>query len=79
MGAIAPPIPKVEPKVFRLVKLLMCKPKKYFSANQQNCFKEPFLHQPLVQGSQTRGPRATCGSLGHFVRPAMRFGNRIKI
>jgi len=39
MGTIAPPIPKVEPKMFRLVKLFMCKPKKYFSANQRNCFK----------------------------------------
>ena len=29
MGAIAPPIPKIAPKIFRLIKLLMCKPKKY--------------------------------------------------
>jgi len=33
MGAIAPPIPKVEPTIFRLIKLLVCKPKQYFSAN----------------------------------------------
>jgi len=26
-------------------------------------------------GSQTRGPRAACGTRGPFVRPAMRFGN----
>jgi len=36
-GKIAPPIPNVEPKFFRLMKLLMCKPNKYFSANQRNC------------------------------------------
>jgi len=36
-GKIAPPIPNVEPKFFRLVKLLMGKPNKYFSANQRNC------------------------------------------
>jgi len=29
----------------------------------------------LVQGSQTRGPRAACGPRGSFVRPAMLFGN----
>jgi len=36
-GKIAPPIPNVEPKFFTLMKLLMGKPKKYFSANQRNC------------------------------------------
>ena len=41
--------------------------------------KEPFLLQPLVQGSQSRGPRVTCGPLGHFVRTAMLFENSIKI
>jgi len=34
MGAIAPPIPKVAPKGFRAIKLLMRKPKKYFKAKQ---------------------------------------------
>jgi len=37
MGAIAPPIEKDEPKFFWLLKLLIYKPKKYFSANQRNC------------------------------------------
>jgi len=38
MGAkIASPIPNVEPNFFRLMNLLMCKPNKYFSANQRNC------------------------------------------
>ena len=36
MDQFAPPIPKVAPKIFRLIKLLVCKPKKYFSANQRN-------------------------------------------
>jgi len=34
MGAIAPPIPKVALAIFRLIKLLMHKPKKCVSANQ---------------------------------------------
>ena len=38
-GQLPSQIPKVAPKIFRLKKLLMCKPKKYFSANQQNCFR----------------------------------------
>jgi len=29
----------------------------------------------VEQGSQTRGPRATCGRRGRFVCPAMLFGN----
>jgi len=36
-GGNSSPIPKVAPKIFRIIKLLMCKPKKYFSTNQQNC------------------------------------------
>jgi len=36
-GEMPPPIPKVAPKNFRIIKLLMCKPNKYFIANQQNC------------------------------------------
>jgi len=36
-------------KVFRLMKYLKYKPKKYFSANQQNCLKEPILFQLLVE------------------------------
>jgi len=36
-GKIAPPIPNVEPNIFRLMKLSMRKPNKYFSANQRNC------------------------------------------
>jgi len=40
MGAIAPPpIPNVAQNIFRLIKLLMCKPKKYFRANQRNCLR----------------------------------------
>jgi len=39
MGAIAPAILKVAPKIFRLIKLLVCKPKKYLSANQRNCLR----------------------------------------
>jgi len=53
LGAIATPILKVAPKIFRLIKLLMCKPKKYFSANKRNCLKEPFLLQPLVELDQS--------------------------
>jgi len=36
-------------KVFRLMKYLKYKPKKYFSANQRNCLKEPILFQRLVE------------------------------
>jgi len=40
MGAIAPPpIPKAVLTIFRLIKLLMCEPNKYVSADQQNCLK----------------------------------------
>jgi len=39
MGAIAPPIQKVAPKIFRLIKFLVCKPNKYFRANQSNCLR----------------------------------------
>jgi len=35
--------------VFSLIKYLKCKPKKYFSANQRNCLKEPILLQLLVE------------------------------
>jgi len=35
-------------KVFRLIKYLKYKPKKYFSANQRNCLKERILIQLLV-------------------------------
>ena len=35
--------------VFRLINYLKCKPKKYFSANQQNSLKEPILLQLLVK------------------------------
>ena len=41
MGTI-PPIPKVAPKIFRSIKLLIWKPKKYFSATQQNCLRNSF-------------------------------------
>jgi len=36
-------------KVFRSIKYLNYKPKKYFSANQRNCLKEPILLQILVE------------------------------
>jgi len=42
MGAIAPPIPKVALAIFRLIKVLMCKPKKCVSTNQRNCLKKLF-------------------------------------
>jgi len=46
-GKIASPIPNVEPNFFRLMKLLMCKPNKYFSANQRNCSRNlKFLVEP---------------------------------
>jgi len=35
--------------VFRLIKYLKYKPKKYFTANQRNCLKEPILLQLLVE------------------------------
>jgi len=35
--------------IFRLIKYLKCKPKKYFSANQRSCLKEPNLLQLLVE------------------------------
>ena len=34
-GNSPPPIPKVAPKILRLIKYLMCKPKKYFTAQLQ--------------------------------------------
>jgi len=36
-------------KVFRLIQYLRYKPKKYYSANQRNCLKEPILFQLLVE------------------------------
>jgi len=36
-------------KVFRLIKYLKYKPKKYFSANQRNSLKEPILLQFLLE------------------------------
>jgi len=33
------PIPKVAQTIFRLIKLLVCKPKKCVSAIQRNCLK----------------------------------------
>jgi len=36
-------------KVCRLIKYLKYKPKKHFSASQQNCLKEPFLLQVLAE------------------------------
>jgi len=36
-------------KVFRLIKYLKYKPKKYFSANQRNCLEEHILLQLLVE------------------------------
>jgi len=43
MGAISPPIPKLALIIFRLIKLLMCKPKVCVSANQRNCLKNILL------------------------------------
>jgi len=36
-------------QIFRLIKYLKYKPKKYFSTNQQKCFKEPIPLQLLVE------------------------------
>jgi len=36
-------------KVFRLIKYLKFKPKKYFSANLPNCLKQSILFQLLVE------------------------------
>jgi len=53
MGAIfTPPIPNVAPKMFRVIKVLMRKPKKYFSANQRHCLRN-LLHLPLVEPDQS--------------------------
>ena len=43
-GEIVPHlIPKVAPTIFRSIKRLMCKPKKWVSANQRNCLKKLFF------------------------------------
>ena len=36
-GNCPPPIPKVAPKMFRSIKLLICKPTKFFSVNHLKC------------------------------------------
>jgi len=51
-GNCPPPIPNVAPKIFRVIKLLMRKPKKYFSANQWHCLRN-LLHVPLVETDQS--------------------------
>ena len=51
MEAIASPIPKVAPKFFWLLKLLIYKPKKYFSANQRTV-KKRILLQVFVEPDQ---------------------------
>jgi len=54
MGAIAPPpIPRVAPKFFRAIKLLMCKPKQYFSANHRKCLRN-LLHNFVEPGESTK-------------------------
>jgi len=53
MGTTAPN-PKVEPKFFRLIKLFMCKPNKYFSANQRKLLKKPIQLQLSVEPGQSR-------------------------
>jgi len=50
-GQLPPPIPKVAPKIFRSIKLLMSKPKKYFSANHRKCLRN-LLHN-LVEPDQS--------------------------
>jgi len=52
-GNCPPPIPKVAPAIFRLIKLLMCKPKKCVSTNQRNCLKKTILLQLLVETDQS--------------------------
>jgi len=39
-GVISPPNAESLTKIFRLIKLLMCKSNAYFSANQRNCFRK---------------------------------------
>ena len=51
MGAIAPPNSKSCTKNFRSIKLLMSKPKKYFSANHRKCLRN-LLHN-LVEPDQS--------------------------
>jgi len=51
-GAMAPPIPNVAPKIFRVIKVLMRKPQKYFNANQRH-FLRNLSHQPLVEPDQS--------------------------
>jgi len=52
MWAMPPPIPNVAPKIFRVIKVLMRKPKKYFGANQRH-FLRKLLHKPLVEPDQS--------------------------
>jgi len=47
-----PPIPNVAQKIFAVIKILMRKSKKYFSANQRH-FLQNLLHQPLVESDQS--------------------------
>jgi len=47
-GNASPQIPNVAPKIFMVIKVLIRKPKKYFSANQRHCLRN-LLHQPLVE------------------------------
>jgi len=51
MGAIVPPILRVAPKIFRAIKFLICKPEKYFSANDRKYLRN-LLHN-LVESDQS--------------------------
>jgi len=51
-GGYFPTIPKVALTIFKLIKRLMFKPKKYVSANQRNCLKTILL-QVLVEPDQS--------------------------
>jgi len=52
MGAMTPQNPNVTPKIFRVIKVLMRKPKKHFSANQRHCLRN-LLPEPVVEPDQS--------------------------
>jgi len=64
------PNPRVEPNFFRLIKLLMCKPNKCFSANQTNCLGQG--HQHGARGQQV-------AHTDHFSRPRACSDNSINM
>ena len=53
MGQLPTTIPKVARTFFRLIKLLMCKPKKYFGTNQRSCLRNISYFSVLVELNQS--------------------------